>query len=187
MEEPMHITPSRLMPPSVSSFVLLLVLAGPALAQQQQCSDWYINKILTENLHCSPQDIADICSGSRPRPPENATNCAAQAPATMAPLTGTPYEQFESLAAQRGIDLSQHPTYTEQYFESRAQLYCSQMSSGDSTQLLSAMSYPPVVNMTETANDRSGLELAILQVGTRAYCPNNMSNEQAFEQTYGRR
>jgi hypothetical protein len=181
----MHIKSSHVVPLAMS-FFLLLLLAGHALAQQQQqCSDWYINKVLTENLHCSPQDIDDICSGRRPRSPENAIDCSAPAP--VAPVTGTPYEQFERLAAQRGIDLSQHPTYTEDYFKKRAQLYCNQMSSGDFTQLLSAMSSPPVVNWTETINDRSGLELAILQVGTRAYCPNNMSNEQAFEQTYGRR
>ena len=60
--------PSRLLPLSLT-FVLLLLLAATAAARQP-CSDWYINKVLKEMLNCSPQDIDDICSGRRPRPPE---------------------------------------------------------------------------------------------------------------------
>lgn len=179
----MPIAPSRLMPLSVN-FLLLLLLTGQAVAQQQPCSDWYINKILKEKLNCSPQDIDDICSGRRPRPPENATTCAASAP--MAPLTGTPYKQFQTIAANSDIDLSQHPTYTEQYFEARAQLYCSLLSFGDFTKLLSEVSSPPVVHPTETTNDRSRLEVAIIRVGTKTYCPDNMAKEQQFESTYVR-
>jgi hypothetical protein len=178
----MHIKSSHLVPLNIS-FFLLLLLAGHASAQQQPCSDWYINKILKEMLNCSPQQIEDICSGRRPRPPENATDCSAPVP--VAPLTGTPYEQFQTLAANSHIDLSQHPSYTEDYFENRAQLYCNLMSSGDFTQLTTAVGSPPV-SWTETTNDRSRLEVAIMRVGTQAYCPQNSTNEQRFEQTYGR-
>ena len=104
----------------------------------------------------------------------------------MAPLSGSPYEQFQSLATQSGIDLSQHPTYTEQYFASRAQLYCSLLSSGDFTKALTEVSAPPVINGTETRNDRSRSEVAIMRVGTKAYCPDNLTKEQEFEQTYVR-
>jgi hypothetical protein len=183
-EDSMHITVSRMVPVVSVTLSLLLVLASNASAQQQPCSDWYINKVLKEMLNCSPQDIADICSGHRPRPPENATTCVA--PGQLAPLTGTPYERFRSPATQSGINLDIHPTYTEQYFETRAQLFCSLLSSGDFTKLLSEVSSPPVVNWTETTADRSRLEVAIMRVGTRGYCPDNITKEPEFERAYVR-
>jgi hypothetical protein len=96
----MNLTLSRVTSVSVS-LCLLLVLSCNASAQQLPCSDWYINKILKETLNCSPQGIDDICSGRSPRPAQNAATCAA--PSQLAPLTGTPYEQFRSLATRAAL------------------------------------------------------------------------------------
>lgn len=84
------------------------------------------------------------------------------------------------------IDLSLHPTYTESYFESRANLFCGLLNNNDMTKLTEEITFPPVVNWTETPRDRPRLEAAILRIGTKAYCPGEGPQAAAWEATYER-
>jgi hypothetical protein len=153
---------------------MVLAHAGPALAE---CSDW-LRQVALPKFGCTPQAIEDICAGRRPVP----TNGTCETPAAPAiDRSGPPYQQFISLAGSSGIRLDAHPTYTQQYFESRARLFCSLMGNGDMVQLSIETSRPPVVNYSETTRDRPRLEVAILRVGTSAYCPQHLNLERQWE------
>lgn len=95
--------------------------------------------------------------------------------------SGPPYAQFEALARDSNVDLRLHPTYTEQYFNERARLFCSLLAQGELMKIVREISFPPVVNWTETPRDRPRLETAILRVGALNYCKNLWSQEQQIE------
>jgi hypothetical protein len=146
------------------------------------CSDW-LRQVALPKLGCSPQDIEQICASLRPVP--QGTTCAPQAsPAVNA--DGSPYQQFQNLAEASHIDLSLHPTYTENYFESRANLFCGLLNRYDMMRLTHEITFPPVINWTEATRDRSRLEAAILRIGTKAFCPAEVQQAAAWEATYER-
>jgi hypothetical protein len=159
-------------------FLGLIVLAHsePVLAQ---CSDW-LRQVALPQYGCTPQAIEDICSGKRPVP----TNGTCEAPASpIIDTSGPPYQQFASLATASGIRLDSHPTYTQPYFEKRAQLFCALLDGGEMVKLSTEITFPPTVNLSETTNDRSRLEVAILRVGTSSYCPQRINEEHQWEAT----
>jgi hypothetical protein len=156
--------------------LIVLAHSKPALAQ---CSDW-LRQVALPKFGCTPQAIEDICSGKRPVP----TNGTCEPPASSTiDASGPPYQQFISLATASGIMLDSHPTYTQQYFEKRAQLFCALLDGGEMVKLSTEITFPPTVNLTETTKDRSRLEVAILRVGTSSYCPQRIKEERQWEAT----
>jgi hypothetical protein len=154
----------------------LTLCGGPAMAA---CSDW-LRQVALPKYGCSPQAIEDICAGRRPVP----TNGTCETPAQPSiDTSGPPYQQFRSLAGASGINLQLHPSYTPQYFENRARLYCGQFAAGDIVKLTTEITFPPATNFTETTADRSRLEVAIMRVGTAAYCPQFTNLEHQWEAT----
>lgn len=109
------------------------------------------------------------------------TTCQPIRPPPVPQVSGPPFQQFLTLAANSGMDISQHPTYSESYFDGRSRVYCSLLSSGDLMKIVQEVQFPPVVNFTETTNDRPRLEVAILRVGTLNYCGQFWSQEQQIE------
>jgi len=162
------------------SFVVLLLALMASRAHGQPCSDWYVDVILRKNLHCTEQQIDDICTGRRPRPPSMASDCSLPASPSQMPAEGTPYQQFLEFSQ---VDLNRHPSYTEEYFTQRAHVFCDLMHQGEMMKLTSEITFPPT-RWTESPNGRSMLEFDILKVGTRAYCSENSSQEQSFEYTF---
>jgi hypothetical protein len=163
---------------TVACLLGLIVLAHtkPALAE---CSDW-LRQVALPKFGCTPQAIEDICSGRRPVP----TNGTCETPAAPGiDSSGPPYQQFISLATASGIRMDVHPSYTQQYFENRARLFCTLLGNGDMVKLSTEISFPPVINYTETTKDRSRLEVAILRVGTSSYCPQQINRERQWEAT----
>lgn len=156
---------------------LAAIALTPNLPASAQCSDW-LRQVALPKFGCSAQDIADICAGRRPVP-TNGTCENVQRP--VIDTSGPPYRQFVSLARASGMRLELHPTYTPAYFERRARLYCALLDAGEMVKLSSEISFPPVVNMTETTADRSRLEVAILRIGTAAYCPRRINEERQWE------
>jgi hypothetical protein len=155
---------------------MVLAHAGPALAE---CSDW-LRQVALPKSGCTPQAIEDICAGKRPVP----TNGTCETPAARAiDSSGSPYQQFTSLAGASGIGMDAHPTYTQQYFEGRARLFCTLLGNGEMVKLEAEIKYPPVVNYSETTRDRRRLEVAMLRVGTSAYCPQHLNLERRWEAT----
>jgi hypothetical protein len=152
-----------------------LLLPGIAWAQ---CSAWLYNVALPK-IGCSPQSIAQICSGQRPVPtngscPDIRINAPAEAE------SGTPYENFRAWAEGGGIDLRAHSTYTEAYMNQRNEQFCSMLRAGDMTGLMREVSFPPVVHWTETTTDRPRLEIGIMINGTPADCPDQERTMRAF-------
>ena len=147
-------------------------------AAQAQCSAWQFN-VLLPKIGCSPQSIQQICSGQRPVPTNGSCPDAPVITPTQAE-GATPYENFEALVERSGIDLSKHPTYTESYFDQRAQQFCALLSDGNMTKLMIEVSQPPVVHMTESTNDRPRLETAIVITGTPAVCPSQDQKMRSF-------
>jgi hypothetical protein len=160
----------------VLTLTSLALSGGPVAAE---CSDW-LRQVALPSFGCSPQAIEDICAGKRPVPTNGTCENTAQ---PSIGTTGTPYQQFQSLAAASGINLQLHPTYTERYFETRARLYCELLAAGEMVKLTTEITFPPVVNFTETAADRSRLEVAIMRVGTSAYCQQLTNLERQREAT----
>ncbi|HEY6328081.1 MAG TPA: hypothetical protein VI756_02000 [Blastocatellia bacterium] len=103
-----------------------------------------------------------------------------------APAESTMYSNFRNVAAASGIDLSRHPSYTEEYVVSRAHYFCGLMSAGDITKLTSEITFPPVQSMFETTQDRSRLEAIILKTGTPMYCPASNTTANQWLATYVR-
>ncbi|MGA2843058.1 MAG: hypothetical protein ABSG18_23475 [Steroidobacteraceae bacterium] len=160
-------------------FFLTLLLAVSGQPAAAACSDW-LREVALPKYGCSPQAIEDICAGRRPVP----TNGTCETPAQpIIDTAGPPYQQFQSLVAASGISLQLHPTYTQQYFEKRAQLYCGLLGANEIVKLTTEITFPPVVNFTETTADRSRLEVAIMRVGTASYCPQSANLERQWEAT----
>jgi hypothetical protein len=88
---------------------------------------------------------------------------------------GTPYQNFEQLAARSGL----RPA-SEAYFNERTQSYCSLLNDGNFTEMMSQVSFPPGMDPTETAQNRSRLEVAILMTGVPAACPDQTGKMQQF-------
>lgn len=161
---------------------LLLTLASLGLSGgpgRAACSDW-LRQVALPKFGCSPQAIEDICAGRRPVP----TNGTCETPVQpRIDTTGPPYQQFQSLAAASGINLLLHPSYTQQYFETRARLYCGLLAAGEIVKLTTEITFPPATSLTETTADRSRLEVAIMRTGTSAYCPQFTNLEHQWEAT----
>lgn len=111
------------------------------------------------------------------------TRCQPLGPPPMPQTSGAPYEQFLKLVSDSGIDISQHPTYSEAYFNDRSRVYCDLLSRGELMKVVQQIQFPPVVNFTETTNDRPRLEVASLRIGTLNYCRAFWSQEQQIEGT----
>jgi hypothetical protein len=92
-----------------------------------------------------------------------------------------PYSQFVQIIGNSGIDLRQHATYSDGYFENRARLYCSLLARGEMVKINQEVAFPPVVNFTETPRDRPRMEMAILRVAALNYCPAYWAQEQQIE------
>lgn len=114
------------------------------------------------------------------------TSCQPVRPPAPPPVSGPPYQQFLSLARNSGIDLGQHPGYSEQYFQQRAQLLCSLLRQGESMKITQEVQFPPELGWTETTQDRPRLETAILRVAALNYCQDAWPQEQQWEATFVR-
>lgn len=142
---------------SLALTIALLGAAAPAARGQ----------LIDPNNNCVYRPGSTVCEPiTKPAPPQP---------------SGPPYSQFETLARDSHIDLKLHPTYTEQYFNDRARLYCSLLAQGELMKIMREITFPPVVNWTETTNDRPRLETAILRIGALNYCKEAWSQEQQIE------
>jgi hypothetical protein len=112
----------------------------------------------------------------------------APAPAPPAPTTDgeVVYTRFVELATRSGIDLRDHLSYTKEYVLSRAETFCGLLAGGDMTKLTTEITFPPIQSFTETTRDRSRLEVAILQIGTDAFCPTYAPAVGQWRRTYER-
>ena len=111
------------------------------------------------------------------------TTCQPLAAPPMPPVSGPPYQQFLQLIGASGLDIKQHPTYSERYFTDRSRVYCSLLSRGELMGVVREVQFPPVINMFETPKDRPRLEVAILRIGTLNYCQGSWAQEQQIEGT----
>jgi hypothetical protein len=93
---------------------------------------------------------------------------------------------FLDLVRRSNINIEDHPTYSQGYFETRAQTYCELLQQGEMMKLTQEITFPPVVNWSETTNDRPRLETAILRIGTLNYCNAHWSQERQWEATFTR-
>jgi len=114
------------------------------------------------------------------------TTCQPLGPAASPKPSGPPYKQFLDLAANSNIKLSQHSTYTQDYFNERSRIYCSLLQRGELMKITQEVQFPPVVHFTETTHDRPRLEVAILRIGTMNFCPTFWNQEQQWEVTFVR-
>jgi hypothetical protein len=111
------------------------------------------------------------------------TTCQPLSAPPMPPVSGPPYQQFLQLISASGLDINQHPTYSERYFTDRSRVYCSLLSRGELMAIVREVQFPPVINMLETPKDRPRLEVAILRIGTLNYCQGSWTQEQQIEGT----
>jgi hypothetical protein len=174
-KETMIVSPGRSYPVAFLLGLLWILLPGAARAQ---CTAWQYN-VLLPKIGCSPQSIAQICSGRRAVPTNGSCpEVRADIPGTAE--SGTPYENFRAWAEGGGIDLRAHSTYTEAYMNQRTEQFCSMPRGGDMTGLMREVSFPPVVHWTETTRDRPRLEIGIMINGTPADCPDQEQTMRAF-------
>jgi hypothetical protein len=139
----------------------LIALAPSAIAQ-----------LIDPNNHCVYMPGSTQCQPiQKPAPPQ---------------VSGPPYDQFLDLVRRSNINIEDHPTYSQGYFETRAQTYCELLQQGEMMKLTQEITFPPVVNWSETTNDRPRLETAILRIGTLNYCNAHWSQERQWEATFTR-
>lgn len=112
--------------------------------------------------------------------------CQPHGAPPMPQTSGPPYQQFLGLMGNSNVDVSQHPTYTPDYFNGRSRTYCGLLQQGEMMKLAQEVQFPPVVHMTETTKDRPKLEVGILRIGTMNFCPNFWTQEQQWEATFVR-
>jgi hypothetical protein len=110
------------------------------------------------------------------------TECQPITAPQLPTVSGTPYEQFVALLMEWGINQSEHPSYTEEYFSERANIYCSLLEQQDANRILSALLN--VASIWERHEDLPTIERAILRVAAVNYCPAYYAFEQQFEATY---
>jgi hypothetical protein len=131
--------------------------------------------------HAASAQLIDPNNNCVYRP--GSTTCQPLNAPPMPPVSGPPYQQFLQLIGTRGLDIKQHPTYSERYFNDRSRLYCSLLSRGELMTIVREVQFPPVINMFETPKDRPLLEVAILRIGTLNYCQGSWTQEQQIEGT----
>jgi hypothetical protein len=114
------------------------------------------------------------------------TRCEPIRRPTAPQPSGAPFDQFVSIVSNSGMSLRDHPTYTPDYFGQQARLYCDLLARGELMKINQAVSFPPIVHITETPRDRPRLEVAILRVAAINFCPNYFAQEQQWEGTFVR-
>jgi hypothetical protein len=114
------------------------------------------------------------------------TRCEPIRRPTAPQPSGAPFDQFVSIVSNSGMSLRDHPTYTPDYFGQQARLYCDLLARGEMMKINQAVSFPPIVHITETPRDRPRLEVAILRVAAINFCPNYFAQEQQWEGTFVR-
>jgi hypothetical protein len=144
---------------------LFTLLAGSFVAQAQ---------LIDPNQRCVYRPGSTVCEP------------IGQAPQAPPRPSGPPYGQFLQLVSSSNIDIRQHPTYSEAYFNDRARLYCGLLAGGEMMKINQEVSFPPVINFTETPRDRPRLEVAILRTAALNYCPAYWPQQQQWEGTFVR-
>lgn len=111
------------------------------------------------------------------------TACQPLGPPPMPQVSGPPYQQFLNLVSASGLNIGQHPTYSENYFNTRSRVYCDLLARGELMGVVREVQFPPVVNFFESPKDRPRLEVAILRIGTLNFCQGAWTQEQQIEGT----
>jgi len=118
------------------------------------------------------------------RPGSTACEPVGQPQQAPPPPSAPPYQQFLQFVGN--VDMRQHPTYTESYVNNRAGVYCDLLGRGEMMKINQEVSFPPVINLTETPRDRPRLEVAILRVAALNFCRAYWPQEQQWEGTFVR-
>jgi hypothetical protein len=142
-----------------AAFLLVLPVLAPAGASAQ---------LIDPNNQCIYQP--------------GSTECQPIAAPELPPVSGAPYDQFVALAEAFGVDMSQHPSYSEGYFYERANIYCSLLQQQDANRIL--IQLLNVASVWEPNGNFPKIERAILRVAALNYCPAYYADEQPFEATY---
>jgi hypothetical protein len=156
--------------PCFSHPILVISIGALALAWTGAAADPAQAQLIDPNNHCVYQPGSTQCQ-------------PIEAPPMPGPTSATPYQQFLNLAAASGMDIGRHPTYSEAYFNDRARVFCGLLSQGELMKIVQQVTFPPVVNFTETASDRPRLEVAILRISALNYCKAYWNQEQQIEGT----